>query len=173
MIEEEYPELASDATQAVGAKTVKHTFFVVCSYWLSKKLPGSLHRKRMFSLANAYNQEDILAFFHRIKVQLKEDKVLLLLKENFKYQLSVDRWRIFPSLLENFLLTDKIGFLLELKYDGVAINLQYVKGKLDKALTRGDGVKGEDCTYAIKKYANDNWIKNQWNSLSKFPMVIN
>lgn len=41
----------------------------------------------------------------------------------------------------------------------MAINLQYVKGKLDKALTRGDGVKGEDCTYAVMKY--ENWMRKE------------
>jgi DNA ligase (NAD+) len=106
-LEEEHPELASDLASSVGSTT---------------KVPGSLHRKKMLSLANAYDQEDILAFFKRVKVQLNEEKV---------------------------------GFLLELKFDGVAINLQYVKGKLDKALTRGDGIKGEDCSYAISKYASE------------------
>lgn len=50
----------------------------------------------------------------------------------------------------------------------MAINLQYVKGKLDKALTRGDGVKGEDCTYAVMKY--DNWIRKK--NREKWPQMM-
>jgi DNA ligase (NAD+) len=37
-------------------------------------------------------------------------------------------------------------FLCELKIDGVAINLQYRRGELVSAATRGDGVTGEDVT---------------------------
>lgn len=39
-----------------------------------------------------------------------------------------------------------LSFFCELKFDGVAISLLYKEGKLDKAVTRGDGVKGDDIT---------------------------
>jgi DNA ligase (NAD+) len=41
-------------------------------------------------------------------------------------------------------------WLCEVKVDGLAINLLYEKGKLIKALTRGNGVTGEDVTLNIK-----------------------
>lgn len=41
-------------------------------------------------------------------------------------------------------------WLCEVKVDGLAINLRYDKGKLTKALTRGNGTTGEDVTLNIK-----------------------
>lgn len=41
-------------------------------------------------------------------------------------------------------------FVCELKYDGVAIGIQYINGKLFRAVTRGDGTRGEDVTTNVK-----------------------
>jgi DNA ligase (NAD+) len=41
-------------------------------------------------------------------------------------------------------------YLCELKVDGLAINLLYEKGLLTRALTRGNGVTGEDVTLNVK-----------------------
>jgi DNA ligase (NAD+) len=43
-----------------------------------------------------------------------------------------------------------IEFVCELKYDGVAISLTYENGLLVQAITRGDGVQGDDVTNNIK-----------------------
>lgn len=39
---------------------------------------------------------------------------------------------------------EKYEYFCELKFDGVAISLRYVNGKLTQGITRGDGVKGDD-----------------------------
>lgn len=44
----------------------------------------------------------------------------------------------------------KLHYLCELKIDGLNITLHYKNGVLEKALTRGDGQKGEDVTHSIR-----------------------
>ena len=44
----------------------------------------------------------------------------------------------------------KVEYTCELKYDGVAIGLQYKNGQLHRAVTRGDGAKGDDITENVK-----------------------
>ena len=45
---------------------------------------------------------------------------------------------------------DKIEYVCELKYDGVAIGIAYRDGKLFRAVTRGDGTTGEDVTANVR-----------------------
>ncbi len=49
-------------------------------------------------------------------------------------------------------LLDKkaVSYYAELKFDGLAISLRYVKGELEVAATRGDGFVGEDVTHNIR-----------------------
>ncbi len=47
-------------------------------------------------------------------------------------------------------ITDDFEYVCELKYDGVAIGLTYKNGKLIQALTRGDGVQGDDVTANVR-----------------------
>lgn len=44
----------------------------------------------------------------------------------------------------------KVEYTCELKYDGVAIGISYKNGKLHRAVTRGDGSKGDDITENVK-----------------------
>jgi DNA ligase (NAD+) len=44
-------------------------------------------------------------------------------------------------------------FLCELKIDGLAVNLLYERGRLTRALTRGDGRTGEDVTFNVRTIA--------------------
>ncbi len=43
-----------------------------------------------------------------------------------------------------------LEYTCELKYDGASISITYVNGKLDRAVTRGDGFQGDDVTNNIK-----------------------
>ena len=44
----------------------------------------------------------------------------------------------------------KLNYTCELKYDGASINLYYQNGKLEKAITRGDGFQGDNVTANVK-----------------------
>ena len=45
---------------------------------------------------------------------------------------------------------NNISFVCELKYDGVAIGIRYIDGVLNQAITRGNGVEGENITTNVK-----------------------
>ena len=74
----------------------------------------------MLSLANAFDEEDLLNFEKRILNFISE-------KENFK-----------------------ISYSAEPKIDGISASLTYENGKFTKGLSRGDGKEGEDITANLK-----------------------
>jgi DNA ligase (NAD+) len=57
-------------------------------------------------------------------------------------------------------IEEDIDYVLELKYDGVAISLTYENGKLLRAVTRGDGEVGEEVTKNVK-------------TIKSIPLIIN
>jgi DNA ligase (NAD+) len=53
-------------------------------------------------------------------------------------------------LTKVYKLDENVTFYCEPKYDGASLNLIYENGKLTQAITRGDGVEGEDITQNAK-----------------------
>ena len=45
---------------------------------------------------------------------------------------------------------EDVTYVCELKYDGVAIGLTFINGRLERAVTRGDGTRGDDVTTNVK-----------------------
>ncbi len=45
---------------------------------------------------------------------------------------------------------EKLDYITEYKIDGLNLSLIYEKGKLHRAITRGDGVHGEDVTHSVR-----------------------
>ncbi len=64
---------------------------------------------------------------------------------------SHDEVREFDQRVKRFLKSDnEVEYTIEPKYDGLAMELSYKKGLLERASTRGDGYEGEDVTTNIK-----------------------
>ena len=73
-------------------------------------------------------------------------KAMLSLENTYSVEECVE----FIKKVKKTLEKDDVTFFCEPKLDGVAVNLIYEKGHLTKALTRGDGVTGEDVLENIK-----------------------
>lgn len=99
---------------------------------LVKNFKTVTHRYPMLSLGNTYSEEELKDFDERVRKVLGSG--------------SSD---LFTSSSSTS-LTTSFEYVCELKFDGVAIGLTYVDGKLTQAVTRGDGVKGDDVTVNVK-----------------------
>lgn len=63
---------------------------------------------------------------------------------------SIKELEDFDNRIKKALNKDNISYICELKIDGLAISIKYINGILHQAITRGDGVVGEDVTENIK-----------------------
>ena len=63
---------------------------------------------------------------------------------------SGDELKEFDERVKKGLGTEEYEYFCELKFDGVAISLIYENGQLQKAVTRGDGTKGDVITTNVK-----------------------
>ena len=58
--------------------------------------------------------------------------------------------RAFDQRIRKALGREDVGYVCELKIDGLAINLTYVDGRFTQGATRGDGTLGEDVTSNLR-----------------------
>ena len=63
---------------------------------------------------------------------------------------SADEVRAFASRVEKELGHKPSAYVVELKIDGLAVNLHYENGMFVRAVTRGDGRIGEDVTANVR-----------------------
>ena len=112
-LESKYPELKLDTSPSnkIGGM-------------IKNKFNKSNHLSPMHSLANGFNEDDLIEFDKRVKKFLN-------IKNN-----------------------EKLEYVCEPKIDGLSLNLTYKKGKLISAATRGDGKTGEDVLENIKNIKN-------------------
>ena len=110
-LEAEHPELRTpdSPTQRVGGA-------------VAREFTQVRHRTPMLSLANARNEDELLAWDQRNR-----------------------------RLLESMGLGDRpLAYVTEPKIDGLAISLTYIDGLLTTGATRGNGVIGEDVTANLR-----------------------
>ena len=67
---------------------------------------------------------------------------------------SIDEVRDFYQRVSDGLQGQPFQVCAELKYDGLSISLHYRKGKLVQAVTRGDGIQGDDVTANVRNITN-------------------
>ncbi len=63
---------------------------------------------------------------------------------------SLDELRQFAQRVEKLLPGESVGWVVELKIDGVAASVTYENGRLVRAATRGNGRTGDDITHNIR-----------------------
>ncbi|WP_346859869.1 NAD-dependent DNA ligase LigA [uncultured Draconibacterium sp.] len=61
-----------------------------------------------------------------------------------------DELRDFDIRIKKIIETDEYEYVCELKFDGSSISLTYENGELVRAVTRGDGVRGDDVTTNVR-----------------------
>ncbi len=87
---------------------------------LTDKFPTVQHRVPMLSISNTYDADELKDFDDRVRRRL------------------------------DLTSSDEIEYVVELKIDGVAVSILYSNGELVRAVTRGDGKKGDDITRNIR-----------------------
>lgn len=87
------------------------------------------HRFPMLSLSNTYSEGEVRDWYNRVIRQITDNR--LLNSEEIE-----------------------IEVVCELKFDGTSISLWYENGELVRALTRGDGVRGDDVTRNVRTIKN-------------------
>jgi len=63
---------------------------------------------------------------------------------------TVEELRDFEGRIRKLLPEETIGYVAELKIDGLSISILYRGGKYAQALTRGDGLRGDDVSANVK-----------------------
>lgn len=91
---------------------------------ITKSFSSIKHQYSMLSLSNSYNQEDLIDFDRKVREGL--------------------------GLTAKGLFEEQIEYVCELKFDGLSISLIYENGILLQAITRGDGIQGDDVTTNAK-----------------------
>lgn len=93
---------------------------------VTKVFESIAHRFPMYSLDNSYSILEIKEWIERVEKRLKSENKNL----------------------------EALQFCCELKYDGASVSITYENGSLIRAVTRGDGVAGDDITNNVRTIAS-------------------
>lgn len=122
-LEKQFPEFLSpeSPSQRVGGQ-------------ITKEFKTVKHQYAMLSLSNSYSIDEMKDFDRRVKEGLGVASTASV-TDLFSH---AERSR------------SEIEYVCELKFDGLSISLIYEDGHLKQAITRGDGVQGDDVTTNAK-----------------------
>ena len=129
-IENHYPDIIRDDSPSQT---------IIGQYDVQTNFEKSDHKTPILSLQNTYNSEEITDRYESITNMLNK-KISEIESEEEKNNLI--------HKIQN------LSFLIQPKYDWLAIVLTYTNGKLMKAVTRGDGYTGDDVTENVKTIKN-------------------
>ncbi len=132
-LESKHPDLADpdSPTARVGGEPIKGFTTVP-------------HARPMLSIDNTYDEQGVRDW---------ADRVLRGLDLGPKKPKTADAASLFPSppaQSPRHAATPSPRFTCDPKIDGVALSLRYEQGRLVRAVTRGDGEKGDDVTHAAR-----------------------
>lgn len=125
--DEEYDKLRQrlDAIEALFPELVKEDSpSQTVGIAVASKFNKITHKVRMLSLANAFSEEDIIAFIERVRKFLGVS------------------------------IEEELKILCEPKIDGLSFSARFEKGEFVQAATRGDGTIGEDITANLATVIN-------------------
>lgn len=142
-LEETYPEFQSDTSPTMRVGGVALDAFV--------KVP---HRVRQWSFNDIFSFEELRKW---------EERVSKFWRQNLEKQLTIDNLPLTKGGESNVkcqMSNVPGGYCVETKIDGLKVILEYEKGKLIRAATRGDGKIGEDVTHNVR-------------TIKSIPLVLN
>lgn len=132
-LETENPELitADSPTKRVGGEPIEGF----------RTVP---HTQRMYSIDNSYDEQELTRWAQRCFEGIDPELADLDPQEQKEQRAA----RLAHAANEGYPLPG--GYVAEPKIDGVAASLRYEKGQLKQALTRGDGISGDDITHNLR-----------------------
>ena len=142
-LEEEFPELITpdSPTQQVGGAPVTTLFAPV------------VHGVPMMSLDNAFDEAELRAWVERLHRRLAGAPVSAGDGGPEGASTGAPGARAARSEAagaDNMSGGEEVGYVCELKIDGLAISIRYENGRYVRAATRGDGRTGEDVTENVR-----------------------
>ncbi|TVQ53539.1 MAG: NAD-dependent DNA ligase LigA [Phycisphaerales bacterium] len=138
-LERKHPELADESspTQRVGGEPIKGFKTV-------------RHTVPMQSVDNTYSIEELRAWHQRVLKGLGVSADSQAGQGEQEEQEEQKEDDLFSSAKKQKAHGDRIAFVCDPKIDGVAISLHYEAGIFLRAVTRGDGEKGDDVTAQVR-----------------------
>jgi DNA ligase (NAD+) len=137
------------------------------------------HARPMYSIDNTYNRDDLITWAQRCfedvdgrladvgkelaaitlrqsELANQRDKSAKDLRKQLTHerkQVQFKRKEILTSAANSGFCIEG-GYFAEPKIDGMAISLRYKQGELDLAVTRGDGIRGDDITDNVRRISS-------------------